>query len=422
MSSTSTQQTLVVAAALAAVTVAWGGAVALVVGMSMSRSKDAPAESKSSNAPRGRDVSITNKGDAKIMDKHALVDVRIGGIRALLPPVILLEEIPRTVQIARTVNKGRQEVNNILRRVDDRLVVIVGPCSIHDPKAALEYATKLNAVRVSLEKDLLIIMRVYFEKPRTTVGWKGLINDPDIDGSFNINKGLRIARELLADINGMGLPAGCEFLDTISPQFFCDLVSWGAIGARTTECQLHRELTSGLSMPIGFKNGTGGSLQLAVDAVVSAAHPHSFLGVSSHGLSAIVTTNGNDMCHVILRGGSTGPNYEKEHVDKASELLKKAHQAENIMIDCSHGNSKKNHNNQPLVAADVGAQVASGDSRIIGLMLESNLVEGAQKLTPGSPLEYGKSITDACISWNDTVTVLEGLAQSVRARRTAKST
>ncbi|CAK4082389.1 unnamed protein product [Aphanomyces euteiches] len=419
----SNQQSVALGVALAAVTVAWTGTMGLLIGLYMSRNNVADAisiEQNRKSKSRSREVSVTNASDAKIMDKQALVDVRIGGIRALIPPVCLLEEIPRTIQIARTVNKGRQEVNNVLRRVDDRLVVVVGPCSIHDPVAAIEYAKKLRALRDTLEKDLVIVMRVYFEKPRTTVGWKGLINDPDIDGTFNINKGLRIARELLSQINELGLPAGCEFLDTISPQFFCDLVAWGAIGARTTECQLHRELTSGLSMPIGFKNGTGGSLQLAVDAVVSAAHPHSFLGVSSHGLSAIVTTNGNDSCHVILRGGSTGPNYEKEHVEKCAELLKKAHQPENIMIDCSHGNSKKNHRNQPLVAADVGAQVASGDDRIIGLMIESNLVEGAQKLTPGVPLEYGKSITDACISWDDTVAVLEGLAKSVRDRRAAK--
>ncbi|ETV85543.1 3-deoxy-7-phosphoheptulonate synthase [Aphanomyces astaci] len=423
-STSSNPYSVVLAISLVAVTVAWGGTVGLLVGMYASRppaTSNTHVENETRNGHRDREGSVSNAGDAKIMDKHALVDVRIGGIRALIPPVCLLEQVPRTVAIARTVNKGRQEVNNILRRVDDRLVVIVGPCSIHDPKAALEYAVKLKALRDTLDKDLLVVMRVYFEKPRTTVGWKGLINDPDIDGTFNINKGLRLARELLSAINELGLPAGCEFLDTISPQFFCDLVAWGAIGARTTECQLHRELTSGLSMPIGFKNGTGGSLQLAVDAVVSAAHPHSFLGVSSHGLSAIVTTNGNDSCHVILRGGSTGPNYAKEHVDKCSDLLQKHHQPDNIMIDCSHGNSSKNHRNQPLVAANVGAQVASGDDRIVGLMIESNLVEGAQKLTPGVPLEYGKSITDACVSWDDTVTVLQRLAKSVRDRRVAKA-
>ncbi|ETV95051.1 3-deoxy-7-phosphoheptulonate synthase [Aphanomyces invadans] len=428
--SSSSPYSVALAVSLVAVTVAWAGTVGVLVGMYASSSSSRASSSTDDNgrepcstnrsSRRGRNISVSDAGDAKIMDKQALVDVRIGGIRALIPPVCLLEEVPRTVQIARTVNKGRQELNNILRRVDDRLVVVVGPCSIHDPKAAVEYAMKLRALRDTLENDLLIIMRVYFEKPRTTVGWKGLINDPDIDGTFNINKGLRLARELLSTINELGLPAGCEFLDTISPQFFCDLVAWGAIGARTTECQLHRELTSGLSMPIGFKNGTGGSLQLAVDAVVSAAHPHSFLGVSSHGLSAIVTTNGNDSCHVILRGGSTGPNYAKEHVDKCSELLKKAHQSDNIMIDCSHGNSKKDHRNQAVVAADVGAQVANGDDRVIGVMIESNLVEGAQKLTPGVPLEYGKSITDACIGWDDTVSVLEALAQSVRDRRAAK--
>ncbi|OQR85116.1 phospho-2-dehydro-3-deoxyheptonate aldolase [Achlya hypogyna] len=405
--------------AVTAVTLAWASTVGAVVSLYMQKS--APASSPSATASRAREASIMNKSDAKVMDKQHLVDVHIAEIRPLLPPACLLEEIPRTVRIARTVNKGRQSVANVLRRVDDRLVVVVGPCSIHDVQAAKEYANKLKPLCESLEKDLVIIMRVYFEKPRTTVGWKGLINDPDIDGSFNINKGLRLARELLADINEMGLPTGCEFLDTISPQFFCDLVSWGAIGARTTECQLHRELTSGLSMPIGFKNGTGGSLQLAVDAVVSAAHPHSFLGVSSHGLAAIVNTNGNDACHVILRGGSTGTNYSKEHVDKVAALLKKAHQSENVMVDCSHGNSNKDHKNQAIVCADVAAQVAAGDERIMGVMLESNLVEGAQKLVPNMPLEYGKSITDACIGWDDTVVVLHQLAEAVRSRRSVKN-
>ncbi|OQS07443.1 phospho-2-dehydro-3-deoxyheptonate aldolase [Thraustotheca clavata] len=404
--------------AITAVTLAWVSTVGVVLSLYMQKTET--KEKKKKVPARSREASIMNKSDAKVMDKQHLVDVHIAEIRPLLPPACLLEEIPRTVHIARTVNKGRQSVANVLRRVDDRLVVVVGPCSIHDVKAAKEYAKKLKPLVDSLEKDLIIIMRVYFEKPRTTVGWKGLINDPDIDGSFNINKGLRIARELLADINHMGIPAGCEFLDTISPQFFCDLVSWGAIGARTTECQLHRELTSGLSMPIGFKNGTGGSLQLAVDAVVSAAHPHCFLGVSSHGLAAIVNTNGNDGCHVILRGGSTGTNYTKEHVDKVASLLAKSHQSENIMVDCSHGNSNKNHKNQAIVCADVASQIGAGDDRIMGIMLESNLFEGAQKLVPNMPLEYGKSITDACIDWEETVTLLNQLAEAVRARRVAK--
>ncbi|OQR82162.1 phospho-2-dehydro-3-deoxyheptonate aldolase [Thraustotheca clavata] len=434
MSSNNT--TLVLGVTIAAITLAWSATMGVLLGIHMQQSPKNEAsrnvehedtrrdriESRRGRVEsrRGRETSITNGEDVKLMDKHALVDVRIAEIRPLLPPACLLEEIPRTVEIARTVNKGRQGVANVLRRVDDRLVVVVGPCSIHDVDAAKEYASKLKPIQEAMEKDLLIIMRVYFEKPRTTVGWKGLINDPDIDGTFNINKGLRVARELLAEINEMGLPAGCEFLDTISPQFFCDLVSWGAIGARTTECQLHRELTSGLSMPIGFKNGTGGSLQLAVDAVVSSGHPHCFLSVSSQSLAAIVNTTGNDCCHVILRGGSTGPNYEKEHVDKVSELLKKVNQPENVMIDCSHGNSKKDHKNQPLVAANLAEQIAAGDDRICGIMLESNLVEGAQKMTPGTPLVYGQSITDACIGWESTIETLNVLADAVRQRRALK--
>ncbi|ETV64723.1 3-deoxy-7-phosphoheptulonate synthase [Aphanomyces astaci] len=420
---------LVVGLVVAGLALAWSGTLVYLLVPHLQQDQEVrqaaaqhrhDAKTKDKKA-RERETSITNGEDVKMNDKQALVDVRISEIRPLLPPACLLEEIPRTVNIARTVNKGRQGVSNILRRVDDRLVVIVGPCSIHDVKAAIEYAEKLKPVADELENDLLIIMRVYFEKPRTTVGWKGLINDPDIDGTFNINKGLRIARELLSEINQMGLPAGCEFLDTISPQFFSDLVSWGAIGARTTECQLHRELTSGLSMPVGFKNGTGGSLQLAVDAVVSAAHPHCFLSVSNQGLAAIVKTSGNEACHVILRGGTTGTNYKKEHVDKVSALLKKANHAENVMVDCSHGNSNKNHNNQPLVAQDLANQIAAGDTRIVGLMLESNLEPGAQKLNPGVPLVYGKSITDACIGWDETVTVLKRLADAVQQRRSAKS-
>jgi 3-deoxy-7-phosphoheptulonate synthase len=359
--------------------------------------------------------------DVKISDKKALVDVRITGIRPLIPPACLLEEIPLTPKMAQTINLGRQGVSNILRRVDDRLVVVVGPCSIHDIDAAIEYANKLVAFRKEVEEDLLIIMRVYFEKPRTTVGWKGLINDPDLNGTFNINKGLRIARELLAEINDIGLPAGCEFLDTMSPQFFSDLVAWGAIGARTTECQLHRELTSGLSMPIGFKNGTGGSLQLAVDAVVAARHPHCFLSVSSQGLASIVNTKGNDCCHTILRGGKTGPNYTKEYIDEVSTLMLRANLTDNVMVDCSHGNSKKDYKNQPLVAFELAKQIAKGDERIIGVMIESNLQEGNQKLLPEQPLEYGKSVTDACINWETTTKVLKELAVAVRERRKTKT-
>ncbi|KAL4128319.1 hypothetical protein PRIC2_007308 [Phytophthora ramorum] len=347
---------------------------------------------------RLRIPSGTASEDVKITDKQAIMDVRISGIRPLIPPAILLEEIPLTSKIVQTINRGRQGLANILRRLDDRLVVIVGPCSIHDTDAAMDYAKRLMELKKELNKDLLIVMRVYFEKPRTTVGWKGLINDPDLDGSFNINKGLRVARELLAAINELGLPAGCEFLDTMSPQFISDLVSWGAIGARTTECQLHRELCSGLSMPIGFKNGTGGDLQLA-------------------GLAAIVNTSGNDTCHLILRGGKSGPNFENEHVEDASARMLKANLVDNVMIDCSHGNSQKKHKNQVKVAANIADQLRTGDDRVIGVMLESNIEEGNQPLAPGKPLVYGKSVTDACMGWETTVEVLRDLAAAVRERR-----
>ncbi|CAI5738451.1 unnamed protein product [Peronospora destructor] len=366
---------------------------------------------------RLRIPSGTASEDVKITDKKAIVDVRISGIRPLIPPAILLEEIPLTPKIVQTIIRGRQGLANILRRLDGRLVVVVGPCSIHDTDAAMDYAKRLLELKKELSKDLLIIMRVYFEKPRTTIGWKGLINDPDLDGSFNINKGLHVARELLAAINELGLPAGCEFLDTVSPQFISDLVSWGAIGARTTECQLHRELCSGLSMPIGFKNGTGGDLQLAVDAVVAAKHAHCFLSVSSQGLAAIVNTSGNDMCHLILRGGKSGPNFEKEHVDDASARMLKTNLVDNIMVDCSHGNSQKKHKNQVTVAANIADQLRAGDDRIVGVMLESNIEEGNQPLTPGKPLVYGKSVTDACMGWEITIEVLRNLAAAVRERR-----
>ncbi|KAJ0396925.1 hypothetical protein P43SY_000984 [Pythium insidiosum] len=387
-----------------------------------SSSSSAMEQLEESYSPRRLRVPSGTAGqDVKISDKKAIVDVRITGIRPLIPPACLLEEIPLTTKMAQTISRGRQGITNILRRMDDRLVVVVGPCSIHDVEAAMDYAKRLMALKKELENDLLIVMRVYFEKPRTTVGWKGLINDPDLNGTFNINKGLRVARQLLADINELGLPAGCEFLDTMSPQFICDLVSWGAIGARTTECQLHRELTSGLSMPIGFKNGTGGSLQLAVDAVVAARHPHCFLSVSSQGLAAIVNTAGNDCCHVILRGGKSGPNYEKKFVEEASALMLKANLMDNVMVDCSHGNSRKDHKNQVSVAADIAAQIRAGDDRLVGVMLESNIKEGNQSLIPGQPLEYGKSVTDACMSWETTQEVLRDLAAAVRERRNKAS-
>ena len=346
-------------------------------------------------------------------------DLRVESFRPLLSPAILLEELPLSELGSLTVARGREEVGRILNGRDDRLVVIVGPCSIHDADAARDYARRLKAVADRLAGELCVVMRVYFEKPRTTVGWKGLINDPRLDGSFVINEGLRLARRLLLDFAELGLPAGCEFLDPISPQFTSDLVSWGAIGARTTESQVHRELASGLSMPVGFKNGTDGGVQIAIDAVRSAAHPHSFLGVTEQGLCAIVGTRGNPDCHVILRGGQSGPNYDAASVQKTVSALRDAGLAPRLMIDTSHCNSERDHRRQPLVAHDIAAQVGQGESGIFGVMMESFLVDGRQDLRPGAPLVYGQSITDACIGWEMTVPVLEELAESVRARRRA---
>jgi 3-deoxy-7-phosphoheptulonate synthase len=288
---------------------------------------------------------------------------------------------------------------------------------VHDPGAALEYAATLKVVADELSGELMIVMRTYFEKPRTTVGWKGLINDPDLDGAFAINKGLRVARTFLRDVVNLGLPTGTEFLDPITPQFVADLVAWGAIGARTTESQVHRELASGLSMPVGFKNGTGGSVQIAVDAIRSAAHPHHFLSVTKQGLAAIVNTRGNHQCHLILRGGTEGPNYEVAHVEAATKSLRDAGLSYGVMVDCSHSNSRKNHENQPLVAQDIAAQVGGGSRSIFGVMLESFLLAGRQDAAPGKALHYGQSITDACLSWDQTLPVLHGLAQAVKKRR-----
>ncbi|CAI5742979.1 unnamed protein product [Hyaloperonospora brassicae] len=412
------------AATMTIVTAGSVGLVGFMLGRQLPSQGDTNSASQHSKSAveqerrhRLRIPSGTASEDVKISDKNAIVDVRISGIRPLIPPAILREEIPLTTTIVQTITRSRQSLANVLRRLDDRLIVVVGPCSIHDTDAAMDYAKRLLGLKKELNKELLIVMRVYFEKPRTTVGWKGLINDPDLDGSFNINKGLRVARELLAAINELGLPAGCEFLDTMSPQFISDLVSWGAIGARTTECQLHRELCSGLSMPIGFKNGTGGDLQLAVDAVVAAKHSHCFLSVSSQGLAAIVSTSGNDTCHLILRGGKSGPNFGKEHVQDASARMLQADLVDNVMVDCSHGNSQKKHKNQVAVAADIADQLRAGDDRIVGVMLESNIEEGNQSLIPGKPLVYGKSVTDACMGWDTTVEVLRDLAAAVRERR-----
>jgi 3-deoxy-7-phosphoheptulonate synthase len=344
-------------------------------------------------------------------------DLRIANIRPLLPPAILIEEFPATTEIRRRVTASRATVADILHGRDDRLVAVVGPCSVHDPEAGLDYARRLKALADELASDVYVVMRTYFEKPRTTIGWKGLINDPRLDGSFDINQGLRLARKFLRDVVELGLPTGTEFLDPISPQFVADLVSWGAIGARTTESQVHRELASGLSMPVGFKNGTKGTVQIAVDAVGSASHPHHFLSVTKQGLSAIVATAGNEDCHVILRGGAGKPNYDEGSVADAAALLEKAKQAPRLMIDCSHANSGKDPSKQPAVAAAIAEQVASGSQRVFGIMLESFLVAGRQDQAPGQALVYGQSITDGCLGWDETEPTLRLLAEAVRRRR-----
>jgi 3-deoxy-7-phosphoheptulonate synthase len=344
-------------------------------------------------------------------------DLRIKGTRELLSPEQLLAEYPMTETASQTVFDARSGVQNILRGDDDRLFVIVGPCSIHDPKAALEYAERLAGPMQALKDELLIVMRVYFEKPRTTVGWKGLINDPKLDDSFQINEGLRTARNLLLELANKGIPAGTEYLDLISPQYVADLISWGAIGARTTESQCHRELASGLSCPVGFKNGTTGDVQIAIDAIGSASHPHHFLSVTKEGHSAIFQTGGNEDCHIILRGGHKHTNYDPENVGDVSEKLNKAGLRPNIVIDCSHANSNKDPARQIVVCRDVAYQIANGENNINGIMLESHLVAGNQKVVPGQELTYGQSITDACMDWDDTAGLLSELADSVKERR-----
>jgi 3-deoxy-7-phosphoheptulonate synthase len=343
-------------------------------------------------------------------------DLRIQEIKEVIPPAQLHEELPITPAAARTTFETRRAIHRILHGQDDRLLVIVGPCSIHDPDAARDYASRLHTLRAPLEPDLVVVMRVYFEKPRTTVGWKGFINDPDLDGSFRINKGLRLARGLLLDLNAMGVPAGTEYLDLVSPQYVADLVSWGAIGARTTESQVHRELASGLSCPVGFKNGTDGSLRVAIDAVRAATQPHHFLSLTKAGRSAIFSTTGNQDCHIILRGGKQ-PNYDAAGVDLASRELVRAGLRPSLMIDFSHGNSAKKHERQLEVGRDVARQIAGGDARIIGAIIESHLHPGRQDVIPGQPLAYGQSITDACIGWDDTAPLLQALAAAVRQRR-----
>jgi 3-deoxy-7-phosphoheptulonate synthase len=343
-------------------------------------------------------------------------DLRIREIRELPTPAELMREHAPDERAFATVTGSRRALHDILHGSDDRLAVVIGPCSIHDPRAALEYAGRLATERARHADALEIVMRVYFEKPRTTVGWKGLINDPDLDGSCRIDKGLRLARGLLGDINALGLPAGCEFLDMITPQYIADLVAWGAIGARTTESQVHRELASGLSCPVGFKNGTDGNVKIAVDAVQAASHPHHFMAVTKDGRTAIAATAGNEDCHVILRGGKT-PNYDAASVDAACAAIGKAGLAPRVMIDASHANSGKRPENQPRVLADIAGQVEAGERRIVGVMVESHLQPGRQDLQPGQPLAYGQSITDGCIGWDDSVRVLERLAQAVRRRR-----
>ena len=344
-------------------------------------------------------------------------DIRIAKLNPLIPPAILMEEYPISDQASETVARGRRVVSDCLHGKDDRLVVVVGPCSIHDDKAAREYAERLQGVAERLSDDLLVVMRVYFEKPRTTVGWKGLINDPDIDGSFHVNKGLKAARSLLLHLAELGLPAGCEFLDTIMPQFIADLVSWGAIGARTTESQVHRELASGLSCSIGFKNGTDGNIQIAMDAIKAAHHPHHFLSVTKQGVAAIVATKGNDDCHLILRGGSDAPNYDEPSVSRAARTLQASGMPTRLMIDCSHANSLKDPRRQTEVGAAVAAQLEKGSQDIFGVMVESHLVEGRQDVIPGCELVYGQSITDGCLGWEETVPLLEELARATAARR-----
>jgi 3-deoxy-7-phosphoheptulonate synthase len=344
-------------------------------------------------------------------------DIRIERLRPLLPPAILMEEYPVTEGASELVADARRQVAEALHGNDDRLLVVVGPCSIHDTDAALEYGERLAEQIKRFQEDLIILMRVYFEKPRTTVGWKGLINDPGLDNSFDINRGLRRARSLLRDLADRGVPAGTEFLDTITPQFIADLVAWGAIGARTTESQIHRELASGLSMPVGFKNGTAGSVDIAVAAIGAASHSHHFLSVTKQGIAAIVETRGNPNCHIILRGSAQGPNYSSEQVQAAVGALGKNDQVERLMVDCSHGNSQKDHKRQLEVVESIAGQLESGSRGVFGVMLESHLVEGRQGHKSGSSLVYGQSITDACLGWEDTLTALERLATGVKARR-----
>ena len=350
--------------------------------------------------------------------QHNTDDIRIDEIRQLLPPSVLLAELPILESSAQLINSTRSDIESVLNGLSDKLLVVVGPCSIHDQKAAVDYAEHVKKWISKYSNDLLIVMRVYFEKPRTTVGWKGLINDPSLDNSFDINNGLKIARSLLSEINEMGVPAGTEFLDAISPQYYADLISWGAIGARTTESQIHRELASGLSMPIGFKNGTGGSIKIAVDGIKAASQPHHFLSVTKQGVSGIVKTRGNKSCHIILRGSSDGPNCDSDSVNETSKLLKDNDLPGQLMVDCSHGNSLKDYKRQVSVAENLSEQLANGSKNIASVMIESNLVEGNQKISSNlSNLVYGQSVTDSCVGLEDTEKILSMFADAVQKRR-----
>lgn len=350
--------------------------------------------------------------------QHNTDDIRIDEIRQLLPPSLLLSELPILESSAQLINSTRSDIDNVLNGLSDKLLVVVGPCSIHDQKAAIEYADHVRKWISKYSNDLLIVMRVYFEKPRTTVGWKGLINDPSLDNSFDINNGLKIARSLLSEINEMGIPAGTEFLDAISPQYYADLISWGAIGARTTESQIHRELASGLSMPIGFKNGTGGSIKIAVDGIKAASQPHHFLSVTKQGVSGIVKTRGNKSCHIILRGSSNGPNCDSDSINETSKLLKDNDLPGQLMVDCSHGNSLKDYKRQVSVAENLSEQISNGSKDIASVMIESNLVEGNQKISSNlSDLVYGQSVTDSCVGLEDTEKILSMFADAVQKRR-----
>ncbi|PRG39131.1 3-deoxy-7-phosphoheptulonate synthase [Burkholderia multivorans] len=368
---------------------------------------------KLDNPTHDREVGVADA----TLDTTRIDDVRIGAVRPLISPALLLDELPVPAATQTLVEDTRKAIGDILHGCDDRLLLVVGPCSIHDHDQALDYARRLKAAADALKDDLLITMRVYFEKPRTTVGWKGYINDPRLDGSFRINEGLRAARQLLLDINALGLPASTEFLDLLSPQYIADLIAWGAIGARTTESQSHRQLASGLSCPIGFKNGTDGGVQVASDAIVAARASHAFMGMTKMGMAAIFETRGNDDAHVILRGGKNGPNYDAAHVDASCAVLRAAGLREQVMVDCSHANSNKSHERQIDVAQDLARQLSQGEHRIVGVMIESHLEAGRQDLKPGVPLKYGVSITDACLSWAQTEPVLDVLAEAVRHRR-----